>query len=273
VESPAGSCPFEYFASDFVDSAYGIFFKNQELYPVWAGRVANEVAQRLEKGEGFRDVLAFVGKERVALASAQGERGPEYFGGVFQPPSGSTFHIFREGRPPQGTYAVHGAMAENRMVRAGFGGIPDRKKLASGQVVEGPLYNYYHPLSGEPIRASALKKIVRLDSDGKLVTSYGIDHPHDERILTDVLARLELIRGTANLSEETKTREFLAAMYGYYNAPPFPRGSSAIGRAFFAGTYLKFFGKKIPTLPDGIDITAMLNDQDEFIAAQLPLFR
>jgi len=54
-------------------------------------------------------------------------------------------------------------------------------------------------------------------------------------------------------------------MYGFYNAMPYERGSSAIGRSFFAGFYFQIFKRPIPELPDGIDMFAMILDQNEFV--------
>lgn len=67
-----------------------------------------------------------------------------------------------------------------------------------------------------------------------------------------------------NVSE--KVHHFTTAMYGYYTAHPYRRGGSAIGRPFFAGLYLAMFGKKIPQLPDGFDVEAMVATQDVFVA-------
>lgn len=66
-----------------------------------------------------------------------------------------------------------------------------------------------------------------------------------------------------------KKKEFLRAMYGYYNAMPFERGSAAIGRVFFSAMYLKIFHRKIPTLPDGIDLRAMIMKEDDFVARMM----
>lgn len=85
-------------------------------------------------------------------------------------------------------------------------------------------------------------------------------------IFKDVLARIEMIKKNSDLPLEDRRLEFMKAMYGYYNAMPFHRGSAAIGKIFFAGLYVKLFGSKLPELPDLMDVRAMVLTESEFVS-------
>ena len=98
--------------------------------------------------------------------------------------------------------------------------------------------------------------------------SLNIFHPdigYSDEILTDALERISAIMNAPDKSREERLMEFAAAMFGYYNAMPYRNGSASIGRVFFAGMYLAIFGKRIPSLPDGTDVYAMVLTQEGFI--------
>ncbi|MGZ5278777.1 MAG: hypothetical protein ACXWC9_02470 [Pseudobdellovibrionaceae bacterium] len=92
-------------------------------------------------------------------------------------------------------------------------------------------------------------------------------HPSPEEantIFKDVRLRIDHLVKHPKTPQEN-LREFSEIMYGFYNAMPYERGSSAIGRSFFAGLYYQVFRRPIPELPDGVDMFAMVLDQNEFV--------
>jgi hypothetical protein len=118
--------------------------------------------------------------------------------------------------------------------------------------------NTYQPVSG------ALVESTRIWITFQLIA---LEHPFGKAqtdIFSDVMSRIVKLQNK-KATNAPSIQEFAAIMYGYYNAVPFKRGSSAIGRAFFAGLYAYVFEKPIPALPDGTDLRAMILDQDEFV--------
>ena len=98
----------------------------------------------------------------------------------------------------------------------------------------------------------------------KPIQSVTISHGDPLPILDDVLNRFERLKdGRFKGSFEEKQKEFFYALYGFYIAVPYRLGSAAIGKMFSAGIYRVIFGKKMPPLPDGVDLEAMLSESPE----------
>lgn len=66
-------------------------------------------------------------------------------------------------------------------------------------------------------------------------------------------------------NEANKLELFAQAMHYYFIATPYFRGSASIGRALFAGIFLRVFSQKILLNPD-IDLYAQLLSTDDFVA-------
>ena len=72
------------------------------------------------------------------------------------------------------------------------------------------------------------------------------------------------VASQTSFAKSKMKRQFLYAMYLYYNAMPFTAGSSAIGRAYFGGLALAAFGKKLSKFQEPIDVYAMVMTFDRF---------
>jgi hypothetical protein len=127
--------------------------------------------------------------------------------------------------------------------------------------------NTYKPIDGKEIECTRIG-FLQKNTQTKIILHHSIPG-NSKQILKDALARLQRLQSdnthTPRLSNDERIDEFTKAMYGYYNAMPFKRGSSAIGRSYFSGVFLSIFGRKIPNLPDLIDIIAMTSSETEFI--------
>jgi hypothetical protein len=236
-------------------------------YPKWASDAANQAHTAESSGASLSDVLDEVARARGDLAiqmdSKEVTADSNPFGKVRESREISTIYrrpesvldreledtlrrLYPRFDQPTGPVIVFSA------------------KYPSGKPIG---FTEYLPQSGKPIKAS---EIIYNSSGLKVL------HPTaraSQRILKDSLARLEKIRAHPEIPREKRLKEFAAAMYGYYNAMPFARGSAAIGRSFFAGLYSSFFQTKIPSLPDAVDIRAMLSTQQDFVKTMVPYLR
>lgn len=81
----------------------------------------------------------------------------------------------------------------------------------------------------------------------------------------DAMKRLNWIAEHPQQSLKIRHDMFIRSMFALYNAMAFSRGSASIGKVFLASIYLHLFNKKIPPLPEDIDVLAMIMTEQDFI--------
>ena len=100
--------------------------------------------------------------------------------------------------------------------------------------------------------------------EGEFLGTVGIIHPTPETITT-LLADLEL------QLQEPRPERIARAIWNYFQAMPYERGSSSIGQAVWAGWLTAHFGTKTK-LPDAVDLFAMVQERDSFVDWLVPQF-
>lgn len=123
--------------------------------------------------------------------------------------------------------------------------------------------NLYTFRSGKEVEAS---EIVRSDKQSEMLLVVHPEFRTAQMIFEDAIGRLEELR------QKPQVEEFLKAMFGFYNATIYERGTAAIGRVFFDAYFRFLFNRPHQTLPDGVDIEAMISEVDEFINKMRPYF-
>lgn len=234
-----------YQASDFIESVYrpkSADPDHQSQYAAWAARSTNWAFKALQEGTGPAKVLETLGESRRVLAKKLNQESWEYFGQWRDRESftnlGALPFAQKDSPAVRGIYDLFWSRSSRMRREDGTNvlRVANRYRMGSGLVIEGSL--------------AYLK-------DGDIV----IQHPsprNAQLIIADVLSRV-------TYEKIQTTEDFAYAMYGFYNAMPFSRGSSAMGRVFFAAYYKVLFGRKIPALEDGVDVLAMILSERDFV--------
>lgn len=237
-------------------------------YSEWASREASLAVEEFQNNTHPERILDSIAKSRRRLEKSLRKRGPRDRFVLASNPY--KFGNWRTGRthPSSGFSKLHSQQRGNlkielmklfRIYLAGGGSQDDSTRQ-----------NFYLSTDGS-LLPSGLIEIVHFGAVSGDV--FGMHHPEEAEwkpIIEDVWKRLENLRHLPSNSERAK-QEFALAVYGYYQAMPFERGSSAIGRSFFAAAGYFYFGKKMPQ-PDGIDVRAMIMPYQDFLDWYLPLF-
>ncbi len=97
-----------------------------------------------------------------------------------------------------------------------------------------------------------------------------------EAVMSDVSRRLEAARSLPSSPEtlDARLQLFTTAVYGYYQAYPFERGTHALGRALFRGFFFSLFSHDLTQWPDEDRILDFLVvSQSRFVDLMTPFFR
>ncbi len=270
----------QYSIEDFNLSVYGNRFNKQDLFQKWASQSANNIVSFNVRSESdLVKVLDKLAVTRRQLARQQGEfdSKAERFGKKREQNAYTNFII----------YTLHDPLKDSLLI--------ELKRLAEKELTsENPtpkidlqeesqtwsVANEYKTLNGESIKASILEKTLYVEGAVYMTIRHQSYLTYDF-VLQDIFQRLMLLLNENRIVQTTevafsaegnlarKKKEFLRAMYGYYNAMPFERGSAAIGRVFFSAMYSKIFHRKIPIFPDGVDLRAMIMKEDDFVARMM----
>ena len=234
-----------------------------ERYQVWASRQANEIAEEFSNRDS-EELLETVGAGRRAIAKHTHDRSP--------------FGIRRDATDPLWMSKIGSNMSEKPM---------DKKllELTNKRVAElerhdgssvGTKYvwspNAYTSMNGVLIEGTRImysEMEVLMIETGKteVIGTYALLHSsfkNGQNILHDVFARLNHLKNKS-LTKEEKIEEFSRALFGYYNAYPYRRGTSSIGRVYFPGVFKDVFGVKSNVFEDGIDVIAMISGEQTFL--------
>ncbi len=221
-----------YSAQDFPTSRFWVdhpeYQGDQDYYSQSASATANEISRLIQGGLSVTDAFEIARQWRDSGRF----RGQSIFRS-----SGQGFRTALKGR-----YLEYSAVLSGRYTRSRLPSI--------GNFV----HTYYRTLEGSVAPSS----IYDLNAQPYVI------HPLDsEPIFLDAKARLEMLLNPQNkMSEAEATRVFVEAMYAYYVATPYTRGSAAIGNVVFAGIYASYFGRPLRGLPDGIDLEAISRSEE-----------
>lgn len=128
----------------------------------------------------------------------------------------------------------------------------------------------YTDISGNKIDAGRFR--VSRHQNYRYVEIVHVQKP--EPILEDVLLRFQrLLKDEFKGTKSEKIEEFYRALWGFYISCPYNRGTAAIGKIFSAGLYYKLFKEKLPYLPDGVDLEALLTTTPEEFAKRMINFK
>jgi hypothetical protein len=95
-------------------------------------------------------------------------------------------------------------------------------------------------------------------------------------ILEDVSKRLETLREIPHTSENLDQRleVFTIAVYGYYQAYPFERGTHPLGHSLFRGFFSSLFGHDLQQWPpEGRILESLGGSQGRFVELWMPFFK
>lgn len=98
--------------------------------------------------------------------------------------------------------------------------------------------------------------------EGDFFGTLGIYHPEPptiEKLLEDLEVQLR----------SPNPHSISRAVWDYFQAMPYERGSSSIGQAVWAGWLSAHFERKV-RLPDGVDLFAMIQERDPFVDWLVP---
>lgn len=256
---------------DFPHSAmyHGAGLASPWVFPTWAARTVEELRGAVRQRRPWAEILATAARRRgeLALALPDPNASPASFG---RRRPGSLRHVIGMTRdtPPD---------ARRRLVDEGVPSSPLRDELANlASELAGPAHvpsvfpgsqkvrvrrTRYIALDGTPMGATDV--FVEVDGPSHGVVSIMNGFPkHVDPILKDVFARLDLARAATDPA--VRERELYAAIYGYYQACPYERGTAAVGQVFWSAVGTEVLGRKL-VLPDGTDVRGMLMDQDAFV--------
>jgi hypothetical protein len=246
----------DYLASDFPQSELAPGGENAEghlSYANWAAQNAEKIVQEFESGTSIESILSRMKKSRMTLAKEMGSIDWKAFGRDRIPSP-----YFPDGRP-RTTIGTHS------ITRSNMSALADGKIEKAGGVAN-VAENTYTTLDKISISCSGLEK----NNFGLRIRHTRIDHITP--ILKDVMQRLENLRRDLQKTPIAERQQvFLKCMFGYYNAMPYERGSSAIGRSFFAGIYKSVFRSKVPVFVDAINVKAMILSEEEFVRELMQL--
>ncbi len=226
------------------------------LYRPWAAQTRNLVAERAASGETLQKILDFVARARAQLADRMDDH-PRYPYSLKRPdyadPRIRAFSTLGHESRDMGPFA-------RRMVRLARSVMRHRPVISrsDGRLTYAP--NLYQGRSGRRLSATMLHR-----KDGYIQVLHPVMRRSTE-LHNDALARLSTLLSARRRAALTTGRleEYCAALFACHNAVYWCRGSAAIVDTFFGGLYPVLFGRKLPLLPDGIDVSAMILDQDEF---------
>ena len=271
----AMNCPFAFLSSDFahsklyerIDWGDGIDARaGKPEYLEWTAAQANHVANNWKKS-GPRALLGELAKSRAELeikisgTNMDPELGLIY-GEVRESNSGGKrpFTLLgydqieprsenlRRGKDTRPRELVLNALRRELAEVALRDGMPHSIKLQNG------ILSSYRDVGAV--------RVLRYES-GPRKGLIWFQHPTAttaHRLLDECFAKLNAASAAEGKARE---REISDAIYLYFQAMPYERGSAAIGNAFFPGVIKALTGKKV-SLPDGVDFRAMSMDKESF---------
>lgn len=282
-----GSCQSlfaeEYQPTDFSTSYMGQSFSNQGQYPKWAAVAANFALTLLNRNQNFVDSLnnAFeqIAKLRSRLALSQGSETPSEFGRRRHDTAGTNLLDYDKtsAAPPE---RIHlSTIIERRFDTEKS--LPRRIKKRN--IEAQAITNFYTALDSTVFRASEVWQyehiqkyesvddgmddplIVEVNRTRKRYLIFHLEMDISKELEKDAMKRLNWILENPHESLKNRHDMFIRSMFALYNAMSFTRGSASIAKVFLAASYMHLFGKKIPVLPEDIDVLTMIMTEQDFI--------
>ena len=253
-------------SDDFIQSELW-HSKNSDKYKTWAVETGNQTIRMLLEGDSIHTVLDRIAAARKALAIEMVTRWAGKFGTLREPAENSTITSWI-GMTISAAPSLSSSMSlERQLVTRAFLKYQNWKDATICMKYKKKFQciglNHYTLRTGRKVEASELV----IEKGPELLSVIHPPFRNSDLIFQDALAKLEDLR-----KQEPRLEEFLQAMFGYYNATRYQRGSSAIGRVFFSAYYRAVFKTHHRVLPDGVDVLAMIYDEDEFIRELKPYF-
>lgn len=242
----------------------GVGKSSPEIYPHWATVTVKELRTKIAGGATWSEVLALAAERRRELAFAVPD------------PSGASPWAFGRRRNNWGIQHHVGysrvSTASQRDTQSTL-----RSELADLALDLAEPNTMLSPLPGSQFVRQLRTRYIGRDGKALSVTDVYIEleGPNHgavsvmqgfsktiEPILQDVYARIDHAKTIVDPAE--RRREIYAAIYGYYQACPFDRGTAAIGNVYWAAVGTEVLGARL-VLPDGADVRAMVLDQAAFV--------
>lgn len=239
--------------------------ERKDHFRPWAAEAANQVVRRWKSGDPINVILEKVAEYRKQLAISMNSPNAEQFGAWRTRDSLSHLNL-------------------------GYGALIDRASRGLTTFTKAPLcldlnngsdprrltrQTYHQTLGGETIATTRIGRYLLTVEIDRLKFEAGtllLEHTSVTSVsflLKDVFYRIEQASKMQG-NFQTAVATLSDAMYAYYHAMPFCRGSAAIGRVFFSGLFLAILDAKLPELNSDPDLLAMTAlNQEEFRAEVL----
>ena len=279
-------------SGQFESSAFGLIHAKRPgdaRYSEWSAKTANEVLVKIRDGKKPSELFQVGIKARQDFARRyEGIENPEQ---DFGSPriARSRFDV---GEDMLGVSSINLALKKARALPSDFEAFPNpwwkniashksRSQLADQvmqQLREGQKHfstfdydvlitdRHYLASTGSVLKASSTK--IERASPGRedspyFVSTLNSPKPEIDLLMNDVYRRISLALATKN---KNVAREHLGhAMYGFFNAMPYYRGSAAIGRIVFTALFTHVEGKPVTIHPE-VDVKALVQLQHAFSA-------
>ncbi len=284
------SHPIAFLPGHFAPSPFGTIHADRPAnrqYPQWSADTAHKIFDAILNGKTEAELFGIGIKARQEFARKfEGiEKPEEDFGSPRQ-----TRSRFAVGEDMMGLSTIDLGGKKAEPVPSGFSNWPhqwwpniafnrDRSHLADALVVHlkkdnqlGAFdYNllivdrHYETSTGEILKSSSTK-FQRLNPDDQkspyLVSTLNAPKPEIDPLMADVYRR---IRMALTSKDKDEARNQLGhAMYGFFNAMPYYRGSAAIGRIVFTALFSYIEGKAVVLDPE-CDVKALTQHQLEYL--------
>ncbi len=232
----------------------------QSDYHDWEARTATEAHNMFVGGYSPSDVLCFLAEARRKVAAKSHTPDAELFGAARQ--KRSVTHL--------GSHHTDIALRAERNLTV-FTEEPLRWDSEGYLQVPLPRLTRRHSyslLSEERVETTRVGKYLFPTVVGRYRFNAGtivFEHTVPDSItpiVDDILRRLETL---PKKGKKAQWRLLVEAMFGYYHAMPFIRGSAGIGKLFFTVLFLRFFDRKFSSESPDHDLLAMSAlDENEF---------
>lgn len=279
-------------SAQFESSAFGLIHAQRPgdaRYSEWSATTANNVLVKIRAGKKPSELFQVGIEARQEFArNYEGIKNPEQ---DFGSPrfARSRFDV---GEDMLGVSSINLALKKARALPSNFEAFPNpwwkniashksRSQLADQvlqQLRESQKYfstfdydvlitdRHYLASTGDVLKASSTK-IQRAFSGREdspyFVSTLNSPKPEIDLLMGDVYRRISLAHAAKN---RNVAREHLGhAMYAFFNAMPYYRGSAAIGRIVFTALFTHIEGKSV-TIHSEVDVKALVQLQHSFLA-------